>query len=120
MKKQVPIILLLSATFAVGCDVSAPPTCIKGDAKCEKSFLGTEAIQSVCNEQGEWEDMEDGAEGQVQGICEEDDDLDAAEEGKVVCLGRQVKVGTGSAAFCLETGSLYFMGSDGQWAEVTA
>lgn len=64
--------------------------------------------------------LEGGAAEQMQGICEEDDDLDAAENGAVDCLGRSVKVGTGSAAFCLETGSLYFMGSDGQWAEVTA
>ena len=63
--------------------------------------------------------LDGGAVDQMQGVCETEEDLDFAEEGKAVCLGKQTKMGTGSAAFCLETSSLYFMGSDSQWAEVT-
>lgn len=63
--------------------------------------------------------LEGGAANQMQGVCETNNDLDsAATEGVIDALGRRVRLGIGSAALCLESGNVSFLGSGGNWTEV--
>lgn len=55
---------------------------------------------------------------QYDGICEENDDLEAVEEsGYAEFNEAHVELGVGSLAFCLEDGKLYVLAADGTYGE---
>lgn len=62
--------------------------------------------------------LKGGAAEQMQGICEAEDDLAAAASGAVDVLGRTQRTGIGSLAYCMETGTVWILDTEGNWQEV--